>query len=328
MRALVLVVLLGAAPAWAQERAAAQAAFDEGRKLMKAGRFAEACPRFEASQKLDPATGTLMNLAECWQKIGRLASAWAAYVEVAERAHKEGSAPRESKARARAADLAPKLGKIVIKVEQQVTGLAVTRDGLDALSLVGIAVPVDPGEHAIEASAKGKTWSQKVTVTAETVEVTVPPFWAEPVKKLEPAKMLEPAKKIEPPPPSPPTDLTIAPPPPEQQSNRRKVGWILAGAGAAVAVGGLAVGFLAKSAADGSNSDCFPDGFCDPSGYDARHTAQVEALISTVMVSAGGAAVITGLILVLTAPKHHAPEPSARLWIAPSVGGWAIGGTF
>src|SRR3954465_9465866 len=62
-------------------RAAAEALFNQGRDLMTAGKFVEACPKFEASQQLDPGLGTMLNLAECYEKTGRTASAWAEYRE-------------------------------------------------------------------------------------------------------------------------------------------------------------------------------------------------------------------------------------------------------
>src|SRR5271156_4908852 len=113
---LVLLATLAARPAFAQSRAsdvaAAQALFDDGRALMKAGKFAEACPRLEESERLDSGPGTEVNLADCYEHAGRTASAWAEVEVVADSLRARGKHDREKSARARASVLQPKLTKL------------------------------------------------------------------------------------------------------------------------------------------------------------------------------------------------------------------------
>src|SRR5688572_24485086 len=83
-RSVVGVVLLGAmsgAPqvAFAQQRAAAELLFGEGRKLMDKGRYDEACAKFEERKRLDRAPGTTWNRDNCEERRGRVASAWERY---------------------------------------------------------------------------------------------------------------------------------------------------------------------------------------------------------------------------------------------------------
>ena len=99
--ALALASSLAAArPALAQgegERAAAaQALFDEAMRLMKADQNAAACPKLEESQRLDPGMGTEFRLAECYEKVGKLASAWAKFVSVADSAAVARMSDREA----------------------------------------------------------------------------------------------------------------------------------------------------------------------------------------------------------------------------------------
>src|SRR3954468_8607529 len=88
-----------ATSAFAQDNSRAQALFDDGRRLMNEGHFAEACPKLAASQKLDPGAGTLMNLATCYEKNNQLASAWATFKEAAAASHASGHADWETAAR-------------------------------------------------------------------------------------------------------------------------------------------------------------------------------------------------------------------------------------
>src|SRR5262245_34306285 len=95
---LPLALLFVPAPVRAQQRdpAAAQALFDEALKLMKKGRHAEACPKLTESQRLDPGVGTQFHLADCFENVGRVASAWALFLEV-ESVAKASSQPDREK---------------------------------------------------------------------------------------------------------------------------------------------------------------------------------------------------------------------------------------
>jgi serine/threonine-protein kinase len=169
-------------PAWSQteDKAGATLMYDEASKLMAAGKTEQACAKFAESQRLDPQLGTLLHLADCQQKIGRTASAWANFREAAEIAAHRSDA-REKTAHARAAALEPTLSKMVIDVApgaKSSSGLKVERDGIAVGSaLWGTAVPVDPGAHSVTASADGKKkWSGTVTVAAggQTASISVP----------------------------------------------------------------------------------------------------------------------------------------------------------
>lgn len=185
---VAIAVTVCSSPALAQqsaEKAAlAQALFDEGRRLMDAGQPAAACPKFAASQKLDPGMGTKFRLAECFEKIGKTASAWALFLEIGDEARGAKRPEREEIARKRAADLAPKLARMTVVVAPDSAGLAgleIRRDGtvLDR-AIWGVAAPVDPGEHVLTAIAPGKlAWESKSIVAqpSRTVEVTIP--WLE-----------------------------------------------------------------------------------------------------------------------------------------------------
>jgi hypothetical protein len=179
-RALRIAVLgigvcLGASPADAQDKAAAETAFAEGRRLALNGDFAGACARFEASERLEPATGTLLNLAECYGKLGRSASEWAALREASARAALAKETQRAELARAKADELEPTLAKLELSVPKPVDGLEIERDGVrvDA-QLWGTPVPVDPGPHVIQARApRTAAWSDRIEVAQGPVLTVV-----------------------------------------------------------------------------------------------------------------------------------------------------------
>ncbi len=165
----------------AADRAAAQALFDEGRELMDQGRSADACPRFEESNRLEPALGTRFHLANCYEDLGKLASAHALYLEVASEAANRDQAARERVARERARAVEPRLARLSIEVPFSPSpALRVERDGtLVGAAQWGLPVPVDPGVHRINASAPGREpWATDVEVPGEPgiTRVNVPPL--------------------------------------------------------------------------------------------------------------------------------------------------------
>src|SRR6185369_6195525 len=111
--------------------AGAEALYEEARGLMKQGNFERACPKFKQSYDLDPGGGTLLNLAECYERQGKLASAWSTFKEALVVAQRDGRSERVDYAKKHLAIVEPKLSKITIEVakEANVPGLTVTLDG-------------------------------------------------------------------------------------------------------------------------------------------------------------------------------------------------------
>lgn len=161
------LVLFLAKPAAADDRARAETLFQEGRALIEQGKTADACAKFDESNKLDPAAGTQLNLASCWEKIGKTASAWALYAQLA-------STMKDARGRFaadHAAQLLPTLSKLTV------TAPASARVTVDGAALppgsYGVAVPVDPGSHVVDAVAGDKHFRRSVTVAANAASVTV-----------------------------------------------------------------------------------------------------------------------------------------------------------
>ncbi|UQA56826.1 hypothetical protein [Polyangium aurulentum] len=183
-----LAVVAWGSPALAAGNAEeAQQAFVDGMTLMGKKRYAEACERFARSQQLDPGMGTQYRLAECYEKLGRLASAYEQFIAVAEAARASGKADREAVARKRAAALEAQVAKLTIEIPPAVaalSGLEVRRDGaLVDRKLWGTPVPVDPGDHIVTVKAprkkpwEGKVWAEgtsKLLVSVAALEDSAP----------------------------------------------------------------------------------------------------------------------------------------------------------
>jgi hypothetical protein len=302
-----------AQPTEAEKRAAAQALFDEARRLTGDNKYADACPRLLESYQLDPAIGTKFYLADCYEHIGRFASAWTYYSEVADEAHRTGAKDREKFAASRVVALKPRLPRIVVKPSPAVralTGLRVERDGL----VVGegawdIAIPVDFGEHTISATApRRKPLELHVNVGEEGAEFVVE------IPALEPLPAPEVAASALPPP-------TALPPKPVS-SGQRIAGFVVGGVGVVSLGVGFGFGALAISKKNASNTGghCNADDVCDMVGHQLRVDAVQAATVSTVLVAVGGAALVAGVVVLATAPssksKAQAP-PSAFLSLGP-----------
>lgn len=287
MRASLLAVLvfLAPAPAFAQvaatDAALAEKLFEDGRKLMAQQRYEEACAKLSESQRLDPGVGTLLNLGECFEKNGKIASAWATYREAEAVATRDGQKKRATFAAAHAKALAPGLSYLVIDASGQVQ---ITCDGRDIGSSLSTPLPFDPGAHRIEARATGfRPWSTAVDLAPKaTLRVHVP--------------ALEPEVVVPPP-------VVVVPPPPPPAPVSRTPRYVAIGVGAVGVVGlglGTFFGLRAKSLND--DADCDPS-TCTRAGARAVDDAQTQATFSTIAFAVGAVAVVGAVVLYVTAPR-------------------------
>lgn len=307
--ALVPVSAAATTPA---DSAAAQALFDQAKRLLKEGKAAEACPKLEESQRLDPGSGTLINLARCYEQTERTASAWNKYLEAAAAASASGNLQREKEARARAATLRPTLSELVIDVSadaKAVSGLEITRDGERVgPAQWGVPIPADAGEHHVAASAPGRQpWQSVIVVKGPggTFTASIPalaPAGAVPVSA---------AVATSTPPPS-------EPPAPARETKGLGTQRIIALLAGGVGVGGVIVGtvFGLKSKSDHDEAANYCDGSrcTDPRGVSAGNSAHSAGTVSTVAMIVGGLGLAAGVTLWFTAPKA---KTSAALSIAP-----------
>ena len=241
----------------------------------------KACRKFQESQRLDPSGGTLLNLAVCNEKLGRSATAWTQYNEALAWARRDRRQDRVDYAAEHIAALEPRLSYVVIDVPSraQVEGLEIRRDGsVVRRAAWGSRMPLDPGSHAIEASAEGyRAWQTDVTVDTEGVEqtVVVPPLVPLPTSNQEVVRDVGrpslPAKREE--------SSTR-----EVDTSSGSTPWTVYALGGVGMVGvgvGSYFGLQAFSKNDDAGEEC-PKGVCSPEGQTLTQEAGRAADISTV----------------------------------------------
>ena len=315
-RAASIAAVVWSVPAGAQEKhdpVAADYLFREARKAAQAGDYAKACPLFADSARLDPGAGALMNLADCEEHLGKVASAWEHWRESIDAL---GDKPdkRMALARRKIAALEKRLPRVTLHLEPgSPSDTKVMKDGVELGSAaLGLPVPVDPGPHVIVVRApKHVDKSFNVSLAeGEVVEVTVG------------AGALKPDDK--------PVARTEIEPKPKQTDPKRYIGYGLVGLGAV----GLAVGAVAGLVAIGKKNTvgqlCHPDPAggtgCSQEGVDAASTGSTMAAVSTVGFLVGAVAAAGGVtLIVLTSGKS---STSAALGPTPGGGGLSVTRTF
>ena len=278
----------------------AQALFDEGKAQLDAENYSVACPKLSESKDLAPGIGVTLYLANCEEGLGRKASALAHYHEAEAMAHARGDA-REGVAHELVTRLEAETTRIRIHLPSGSAQKVTVTDNGRPVSANTRGFPVDPGTHKIHAtSASGGEWTDVVRVPEAppgsdggTFDVNVPSL-----ESGGRARDLISEK---------PGDTSA----PRSSSSGTTQKAIAIGVGAAGIVGlgvGTFLGFHAKSLQDESNGTgggCNAVDTCDAHGQQLRMSALDSATASTVLFAVGGAAVVTGIILYVSAPSSH-----------------------
>jgi tetratricopeptide (TPR) repeat protein len=317
-RCSFIVIALGsvspvlAAEPSAGEQSSAEKLFAEGRKLMSEEKYEEACSKLEESQRLDPAGGTILNLALCHEAQGRYASALTELREALNAARKDGRRDRERMATEFLAAVEPKVSYLIFKLDAATgtPGLVLQLDD----AVIGRAswqnpVPIDPGTHEISISAAGKQ-SRNMTVIvgaiADYQAITIPVLDA--VIAARPATQI--ASTTTPTrsnlPGTGQTRRSAAP-----DVKRSDVGLVLLGGGViAVAVGSV-LGVEAISRRKQSDAYCAGNECSEQRGVALNDDAQHFATYANVAFGVGLVAAAVGTYLTLTG--SNATSPSAAV---------------
>lgn len=276
--------------------------FSEALAMMDAKRYAEACALFEESQRLAPASGTLLNLADCYQELGHLAKAYEAFSEAYAQALRTGNVARQQVAKKRSEALAPKLAHVVVTVPEVAPGLTVLLDGVD-LPSTSWAKPkaVDPGSHGLRVTAPGR----------KALEIALPPLAAGATRTVE-VPPLEPLAGTN----EQATDGS-------EPSSNQATDWQTVGAitGAAVgtiaAVGGTFFGLHSRSKHEESDRYCDGDTCSEQRGVEAMNDAIVAGNRATACFIVAGVGLGAAGVLWFVRPFDSEDAASTQVGVGP-----------
>ncbi len=318
MKKLALVSLLIASTAFAGNKEKADALFKQGKKLSAEKRYAEACPAFEQSMKLDPAIGTQLNIGKCYEEWGLLGKALVAYRSAQKMAH-DAKDDREPKIKAIIDELDSNVPRLTIKLPKNASseGVVVKLDN-KPMTTFGEAMIIDPGVHTIDYTVDGEKKQKTVPVERggdSEVTLDIP---KDRVVKAQPAETTKP----------------VATEPGASPGHTQRLGGLVLGGAGVIAIG---VSSLMTLSARGQYNDALAmycnnaKDMCDPMGLEQTHDARSTANTATIIFVGGAVAVAGGIALYVLAPKSAERAHEAR-YVVPSVtpdsAGVVYGGRF
>ena len=281
-------------PAGGTAAALGERLFREGRALFEAGDIEPACKKFTESLRVDPALGTLLNVAECEARLGHTATAWARFRELAEKARHTEQRDRQAYAEKQAADLEARLTYMVLRLPPGSDGIRIDVDGQPlGTSSYTTALPLDPGKHRLEIARGAEMFVIEFELDSRpgNHEVSV---------------VLDESTRV--------GEHAPRPPAPEGPGvdGRVVAGWVLVGVAGLAAGLGSYFGVRAMSLKDDSDARC--DGrFCDAAGLDAFEDARANAHGATASFAIAGITGVVGTSLLVWVAVEGPPSAAVSL---------------
>lgn len=287
--------------AFAQEEAAAEALFRSAREAAKKGDWRTACDRFRESHRLEPAAGTVLNLARCREELGQIASAWKRYREVVQRLPPTDR--RVAYAEKKEVALLPRVPHLIVLPPEHDGEFLAVVDGIEiSEASFGVPLPFDPGEVAVEVRAPNREiW----TTTVELEE------GARVEQKLQLGDAIE--EPVEPPRADGEderADLGA-----ERGSGRRTWGFTAVGLGTAGVMTGTVGAIWSLVELNTVGQHCLDDGRCDSTGYEAGQRGQSAVIMTAAGFGVGAVGLGLGLYLLNSEP------PKTEVGFVPLEGG-------
>jgi hypothetical protein len=275
-----------------RDPAAAEELFRQGRAASQKQDFTTACAKFRESNRLDPAVGTVFNIADCEEKLGRLATSWTLFQEVVQRLPNDDE--RRTIASERARSLEGRVPTLTIHLaHSDRDDVVVRRDGvvLGAASLE-TALPVDPGEHTVMVEAPG---TQSAVFTSRvgagehaSLEVKVGTVSTATQQGL----------------------ATLGGSSPAADQPSHTAAYVVGGIGVAGLVTGVVAGLIVLSKKSTVDSECVGK-VCSQAGVNAASSGKTFGVVTTVGLLTGALGLGTATYLFLSAPSTENPRSSA-----------------
>ena len=296
------LALPSTATAQGRDPAAADALFQRAREAMARGDNATACTQFAESQRLDPAPGTLLNVAQCEEKEGKLTASLTHLNEVLEALPKDDF--RVPYARAQLVALKPRVPMVTVTLAKATSGARVTRDDVELREgSFGVALPVDPGPHAFVVRAEGRLDAREQVTLREGQQLTV----ALSVGGIAPVR-----------------DAAA-----DTNSGRRTLAIGAFAVGGAGLVTGIVTGLLFAGSASTYRNHCDASG-CDDEGLSAASRGKTLNVVSPIAFGVGALGAGLGTYFLLTSKRAPARPGGFVLdpQLSPQVAGLTLTGGF
>jgi hypothetical protein len=319
-----LAVAFSTATALAQapsDHARAEALSDAAATARASGETEQECARLEASARLEPSAARLILVAECTERLGRTATAWATYGRAAVLARRDGVAQDLARSEAEAQRLEPALVKLSVVVPEphQLIGLEVFQDGvLVDPALYGVGVAVDPGPHRLVARApRHVSWSTEIGMPAAPgpVSVTIPMLGLTAVSPAAQARSGAPAA-------TPVVD--------DPGSTQETVGWVVSGTGVALLSGGVVATLVANRRQKDIEGQCSMHRVCSADARDDFEAMRTSRNAAFLLFATGGVALASGVVIYAVSPRPSASGSALGVapFVAPGSAGLFASGRF
>lgn len=307
-------------------KSAARGLAQTGKQRLEAGKYAEAIEAFRDAEKYFSAPTIKRMRAFSHEKLGQLLEARDLYTQIAAEQF-AADAPSEfwgakEDAKKSLQSLETRIPRVEVTVAHAPSGTRVTLDGkvLDATTLAQ-PLRLDPGKYTIVIEPPGKaSVTRNLDLkegATEKVEVDLAPA---PPPPLVPVTSTAPSAATAPPPVAlpPPTSSPQGPGTPSRSVPVTT--YIAYGAGAASLITGAVLGGLALS----KKSD-----FDNNPRFDVAHEGSSLAVAADVAFGFALIGAVAGTVAWLRPPLEDKPAKAARsVFVAPTVGGLTVGGSF